>query len=681
MSGTTSAPDWAKQQILERIANATERSASSLSAILSGKAEGINQLIDGAKTAGETLVKESEQSKKVRQQMNKMAEEDLKKSLDAKLRQRESERMNESRWAREKRRQTGQMWNQYGRSLTNSSSLLQITTTKMTNSLSSIPVIGTALGGALGLVSGFISSVMQSKDAFIDMVDSGILFDGSLTQFRTALGNAGLSTEQFSAIVSQSGRAISVLGESRFLETTNRLRGFFDDFGYSLSQGNQYFAEYLENSRLSGSVYFRTVEQHAQSFRENMVLMREQSRLTGVSVRQQREQQQALRREARYQALLRSVTPEQRKYIESQESSITSVAGEQGAQFAREFFQMALVGNVERGGMLQTLMSFGQAQAPLGEMAARVRAGEQLNTDQLLRTIADLPSDIFRTLSLRGPEAEKIMAIRQSAEARFRPEGMAPPSTSELTAETRALIGAQNTITQLMGQFNAAITELGEKLLKIVTPALEQLNETLRAFSTAGRGEGFRAMAQSFGLSEEGAGMRIASAFDRGILAGISETLTSAFKGVIDAFYAKMTQWGNEFLSGLRDLLPSWLRGRSTSAQAPLQNPQVQAEIQRLSSGNIDPTTLIPAQPQAATSGPRPLIAPGAMAAERLTPTQIAAMEIQAERLIDAANQARGTSREAQLAQQANELLARIERATTENTEALRQANRTLREQ
>ena len=597
MSGTLTGSDWAKQQTLDRIATATERSAGSLASMLVGKTDGFAQLADDAKKAGKTLVQGSKEEQRIRKRLAQIAEDDLKKQLVNAEQRVKNQAKDDKESARSQRERFGQRFNQAGARLTDGSTLLAHTTERITSALQALPVAGAVLGGMLGAVTGLISSVMKSKDTFIDMVDSGIMFGGSLTQFRIGLGNAGLSTEQFAAIVQQSGRGISVLGESRFLESTNRLQGFFDDFGLSINQGNEYFGEYIENARLSGSLYLRTMGEHEQSFKDNMTLMREQARLTGVSVRAQREQQQTLQRDARYQAFLRSRSTQERTYIETQERAMTGAAGEQGAQFSREFFQMAFRGNIEKGGMMQTLMGIGSAAGPLQALAARARGGEQLNPDEFLKFIHDLPREVMDALSLRGgADVERIMAIRQVAEARLRPEGMAAAPTSTLTPETIALNAAQNRITALTAQFNAQITKLGELLIEIVTPALTSLNNTLRAFTSAAPGTGitggiaamFRQMAG--GSTELPAGVsgppappnaltRIAQSFDQGFFSGVGSLISESFSALMTEFFDKMEAWKNSLLAGLRELIPSWMRESEAQRNA---NAQLTANAQNI---------------------------------------------------------------------------------------------------
>jgi hypothetical protein len=347
--------------------------------------------------------------------------------------------------------------------------------------------------------------------------------------------------------------------------------------------------------------------EHEQSFRDNMTLMREQARITGVSVRAQREQQQTLQRDARYQAFLRSRSTQERTYIETQERGMTSVAGEQGAQFSREFFQMAFRGNIEKGGMLQTLMGIGSAAGPLQALAARARGGEQLNPNEFLKFIHDLPREVMDALSLRGgADVERIMAIRQVAEATFRPGGMAAAPTSTLTPETIALNAAQNNLTQLTSQFNAQITLFGENLIKILTPALTDLNNALRAFSTAQPGQGIQAMFRSLAGpqtpgQEPNALQRIAAGFDQGILSGIGATIREALRGAWnlllstlelawESLLQQLREWRNEFVTAIGNLIPDWMRGseaqRAANAQAAAnaQNvtPEDRSALQRM---------------------------------------------------------------------------------------------------
>jgi hypothetical protein len=81
MGTTLSSADWAKQATFDRIAIATERSATSLASLVAGKTDGFAQLADDARKAGKTLVQGSAEEQKIRRRLSQIAEDDLKKQL------------------------------------------------------------------------------------------------------------------------------------------------------------------------------------------------------------------------------------------------------------------------------------------------------------------------------------------------------------------------------------------------------------------------------------------------------------------------------------------------------------------------------------------------------------------------------------------------------------------------
>jgi hypothetical protein len=553
MGQTTSADDWAKKVILDRIAKATESSAESLQDMLNSSSRGLRSL--------ETATTQSASSTRASSQAQREAAERSKGlgkafgDLYTTLKNGQLERERSGRAARE-----------FGTSLSDSGAMFRSATQRVTTAVSSLPLLGPIIGVGIGAISGFVSQLLSTRDTFINVVDSGIMFDGSISGFRVAVGNAGLTAEQFGALVEQSGQAIKLFGENKFLDSTLRLRSTFDALGISITQGNEYFAEYLENSRLSSNLYFRTEEEHRLGFEDNLKLMREQARLTGVSVRQQRDQQRALAQSLEYQVMIRSLSPARRQYIESQRAAILPAAG---ADFANEFFTFVQTRAPKSGGFLQALQTLGGGQQ-IQALAERARRGEQLSIEDFQNAIVAIPERVFgqALAQLRGSNPElvaRLMDVRMPAEAAVRARAIArgeTPPPSALAPEVEALTAAQAAVQIALSQFQSAITSFGATLLRAVTPQILTLTNVMREFNNAPSMDVALQNLQASGTLSESINKIIESYRTGGMFSAALTGLREGAKAVGSLIWEGMeegwkliktyfTEWKNSFLEGI----------------------------------------------------------------------------------------------------------------------------------
>lgn len=557
MSQTSPQSDWAKKETLDRIAKATESSADSLQDMLNSSSKGLKRL-ESATSESATSTRASSRAQQDAAEKSKglgKAFGDLYTTLKG-----------NNAYERERR---GRSAREFGTNLSDTSTMFRNATERVTSAVSSLPLLGPIIGVSIGAISGFVSQLLSTKDMFINMVDSGIMFDGSISGFRTAVGNAGLTVEQFGALVEQSGQAIKLFGENKFLESTVRLRSTFDQLGLSVTQGNEYFAEYLENSRLSSNLYFRTEEEHRQGFEDNLKMMREQARLTGVSVRQQRDQQRALAQSLEYQVMIRSLSPDRRRYIESQRAAILPAAG---ADFANEFFTFVQTRAPKSGGFLQALQTYGGGQQ-IQALAERARRGEQLSIEDFQNAIVSIPEHVFgqALAQLRGSNPElvqRLMDVRMPAEAAVRARAIARgenPPPGALGPEVVAATTAQNALNDALKEFQSLITSIGAGLLNSVMPQLTSFTNAMRTFNQAPDLATAMRDLEAGGDLSEGLTNVLASYRTGGLFSAAGTAFTEGFKTIggliwegMKAGWDKVTEYFTSWKNSLIERLGTW---------------------------------------------------------------------------------------------------------------------------
>jgi hypothetical protein len=337
----------------------------------------------------------------------------------------------------------------------------------------------------------------------------------------------------------------------------------------------------------------------------------------------------------------------------------------------------------EMADSLQNFVRTGNAENQQAFVQTFAQQAQRLQGSPLMQTFAVLASGS----SLEGPITSLVNMITQLQSSanltadqradleRLRERGRVMDEAS------RAIGTAQEAVTRVLGMISAQINKLvTENVLDSFKNTIVGIGNAVMAVSNAASGEGFRTFAQSLGATpgapgqEPSAGMRIATAFDTGILAGLGETLKTILMAPINYFMERFNTWKDEFLQGLRDLLPSWLtRSAPTRAEQLVTSQPVQAEMARIQAAGINPQTLIPAPAVPApplTSVPvNTNLLPVAMrpaaplAAETLTNEQIAAMQLRIQQLEQQALTARG-EQNLIISNEMIQLLGRIERST-----------------
>jgi hypothetical protein len=219
------------------------------------------------------------------------------------------------------------------------------------NSLSKIPLVGGALGGAIkGMAGGLgmlLGSAMKTSDGFSKVAQSGATFGGSLTAMRQAAQNAGYGFENFTKAVSQNTAGLSGFGGSAtqgatalssLLKTVRGSRGMtaaFQSMGVSLEQQPEMMANFMGSMSQMGMSLkdfggdFGRLANTALGYQRNMTLL---SELTGKSAEEQKKANQALATDAAFQASILKLRPEERAALQQTIAAMSPMEQEMAKQ-------------------------------------------------------------------------------------------------------------------------------------------------------------------------------------------------------------------------------------------------------------------------------------------------------------------------------------------------------------
>ena len=587
MGETKTGGNWASAQVLERIAKATERSASSLATILqkqdtalTGFSQSVNQADESVDNLAQSLETTAKAGGKYKRAITDLLHITNKYTRDKKDQSDADKAQAKENLALDKSQRYAAV-KEFSKSLSGpdgASNAIGKLGQNMEKAIGSFPVVGPIIGFAAGALTGLVQQLFQTRDTFMNMVDQGIMFGGSITQFRADVAGAGLTVDQFAAIAQNSGAAIQQFGEKNFLKTTNSMQSFFEEFGLNLQAGNEWFAEYLENSRLSGTLYLRSIEDQKAAFEESVKQQRELSRLTGVSVKRQKEEARRLAESKKLQFLLASVSKDQATAME-QASTILFGMGAKAEEV--EAVQMQTI----TGAPTKVGADFEQAigAEAFSKIIEAMSTGKTdiLKSPEFRELLAQRLEQLSKTQqgmarSQRGQEIIERMGLLHGARGAVQKPGQdtGTQTPSGLAVDTQTLVGLQNTVNTLLGQIQEGMLRLIQGPLESLAGWLKSMNSIVMAGTSAGPGEGLKKMAEAMGGENSPLG-RIAGSFSKdGIFAGITtaigevlsvawKTLKTTLEEAWDSLVTRLKAWGAGLVEMIASIIPSALRGKT----------------------------------------------------------------------------------------------------------------------
>ena len=221
-----------------------------------------------------------------------------------------------------------------------------------------VPIIGGALGQYFGNVA---QAADRSSKALFQAAQVGATMGGELGVLVRQAGQAGLTLEQYSGIVSKNGELLARLGNGtadgsrRFAEMSRLMRTEvtkgLGNLGITTEEANEVMASYTGRLAREGRARSMSEEELVSRTREYLGHLTAVSRLTGASRRELEEQAQARQRDASWQSWLASL----------EDPDVRGAADE-----AMRMFDALGVGDLARDMIV--------AGAPLSEVTQRIAA-------------------------------------------------------------------------------------------------------------------------------------------------------------------------------------------------------------------------------------------------------------------------------------------------------------------
>jgi hypothetical protein len=595
--------DWATEATLKKIADNTGKTVDSLNNLLRTKSRGLDSFNKDATTAGKLLKNNQEDFRK--------AVTNLQKDMIS--------------WR--------QGMKTVGHGMTEATTLFGLLGTAASNVLSgftgfikAIPGAGTALtvlsgtiGLGIGVVHGFISQISSSKDSLVDLVQSGIMFKGSLVEFTTSVGKAGLTTDEFSRIAQQSSLGIRAFGEAEFLNSTTRLSKVFGEFALNIYQGNEYFADYLETSRLAGSVYVGSLKDQEAAMAVTIRQQHEIAALTGKSITEQRREARARAETAQFRVMMAALPADERKRMDQAAATL------QAGGMTQSMAEAAIMQERFR----RTTLEYGRLQAVSPEIASGARAIINSPIEEMTTRLQEFaanfsrltvdPSRMNQLLMMFGGSFDRTAELIGNMITVLNDINHVTPESTAALDKLRAGLTpfAKDTqaINDLQDAWKLLTTAINSELIGLINQNggkqlldwAKSLGDAVRSFTSADPGTRIQKALESFNLPSDSPLLKAAKQIDdaRGfwetveaaakfIWTGLTEIFTWAWAGL----GRTLSSWGDSFVDQLRQLIPSWMLGRIDPTEQQRQRgfqEQQQRQLQSMGLPIIPPP--IPERP------------------------------------------------------------------------------------
>jgi murein DD-endopeptidase MepM/ murein hydrolase activator NlpD len=184
-----------------------------------------------------------------------------------------------------------------------------------TQILAHIPVIGGQLSAALGAVAG---AVEKTQKAFQQSASVGANFNGSFREMIDSASGAGLTFDQFSSIIQQSGANVALLGKGsedgarqlaryvKQLRTINdgKLQGQLAALGFTAESITENFATYGASMAKIGRLQSMSTEELVYSTADYLKNLSAVSKLTGEDRKSLEKRQQDMMNDSQFRAMM-----------------------------------------------------------------------------------------------------------------------------------------------------------------------------------------------------------------------------------------------------------------------------------------------------------------------------------------------------------------------------------------
>ena len=279
----------------------------------------------------------------------------------------------------------------------------------MTGLLSTIPVVGGAIGG-IGQM--FLNVIDSQIDTFRQLSSTGVDFGGSLFDVQAKAAQTGLSLEIFAGAISEGSANLAQMfggatqGARMFTDLQRNLKGTVPQLmklGVSMEQIGEFTNDYLEIQKISGRYQGMTARQLAQGTTDYIKQLDGLAKVTGMSRKQAAEALRAQANDKRLQALYQSIDDGTRKSIDG----VLAAVGNASPELKEGLTELIATGGVPISDYAKGLMM----QMPeVAEAAKQLKEGS-ISQDDFIKVMQGASARMKDELEAQGGNIATYKAL------------------------------------------------------------------------------------------------------------------------------------------------------------------------------------------------------------------------------------------------------------------------------
>jgi tellurite resistance protein len=331
-----------------------------------------------------------------------------------------------------------------------------------------LKIAGMVVGASVTAIG---ERLLEAADSYSQIMQSGVMFNGSIFDFVSTVRKSGTSLKAASAIAEKHSTSLLITGEKKFFDTVGAMTGTFSKFGMTIDQGAESLGELMEIQRASGFLYNASQQDLIEANTKLITQFESQARLTGISVKRQMEQQKQVAEQAQLRILTQGLSKEQRERITDLNGQLSSrgFSTEQITGILKE----AITGvATESSGRLRSIAG-SSADVLVSNARQAINGGNtdiSESLDSFQKKVADIPMGI-RTSLAYGKNAELMNGVADitqnmldrkagdNAKARQLDYEKIINGVNLLDTSTSTLFSTMNEVVKTAGKVEASIFE------------------------------------------------------------------------------------------------------------------------------------------------------------------------------------------------------------------------------
>jgi hypothetical protein len=356
-------------------------------------------------------------------------------------------------------------------------------------------VFGKVIGLAAGAVVGAsLTRTLEISKTFRDLYDTGMAFNGSMSEMMGAAKESGLSLESMAAQMTKFSTVGIALGQTNMVKFGKSLLDSTRagaDFAMGVEQMHEMGNQYLEGQILSGQALNKSQDELKKGAYDYLQNLTGLSVLTGKSRKAEADALKAKMAEAKTKAAMALLSPEDRKALESKLAQtpaemrdyVRAAFVEMKTGFPAMTQEMRNMGNAmfTPEAMEKFNAALGNNEGSLQEyMTAIVNLGQ--NTNQNAARFALLNSSLTgaATTAFEFSNVSQAIAVRLKELEKEMPDATPQELFAKLIKDsapkesTKAIISAQNEVEMAMNKLKNSIDQT---MVESVSTVVEQLQK------------------------------------------------------------------------------------------------------------------------------------------------------------------------------------------------------------